>query len=200
VQAARQTIKNERRVRRLSRRNLQSRPVANGLRRRRNNAPGRTNVVDLNRDRRVVGDVPLLNAVLMQFEEGPSRNGARQLAGVEDVETGAHAAMPSRAKHITRKVRQNVRRLPVIGPRHHGPVEWAARIQNSKAHWSAIDQFGQLPDFDCSSDAQLSRRNRNRRHIRKREGLSKEIEREFRATTSFHQEHAAAIPTGRPQA
>jgi hypothetical protein len=85
-----------------NRRMAQASPLTNGLKRRRNPSTGGADVLRLDLDRRIVGDVPLIDSVVMKLDREPRFRRYGQLGRMEDVEAGADAAMASRAKHIAR--------------------------------------------------------------------------------------------------
>ena len=71
----------------------------------------------------------------------------------------------------------------MIDSRHYGPIERAAGVRDSKAHWFTIDQRDWLRELTCSWGHYISRCNRKHRHVTQREVLSKDIESEFCAAS-----------------
>jgi hypothetical protein len=81
----------------------QASPLPNSLKRGRNLSTGGADVLRLDLDRRIVGDVPLIDSVVMKLDRATSFRRYGQLGRMKDVEAGADAAVAGRAKYIARR-------------------------------------------------------------------------------------------------
>jgi hypothetical protein len=120
----------------------QASPLPNSLKRGRNLSTGGADVLRLDLDRRIVGDVPLIDSVVMKLDRATSFRRYGQLGRMKDVEAGADAAVAGRAKYIAREIQPNVPARLLLGVRHHRPIKRPAIERDLKAHWFLKDQCG----------------------------------------------------------